>query len=237
MLIYILKRILYVAARGVRRQHRLLPAGAHRAGRSADAVLPTDATAAHAGRDARSSTASTSRCRSSTASGCWKVVAGRSRQLDRHAAGRSLSEVGRAVGNTLMLAVLATLIGFTFGRFFGFVAGYFRDTLARQASPPSLSVLGVSVPHYWLGMVLVIIFSVQLGWLPPTGAGRAAPATGGRTGSTCATSSCRRSRCRSSRWASSRAPCARWSPTSSPGIRAGAARQGPRRMAACSATS
>jgi peptide/nickel transport system permease protein len=32
-------------------------------------------------------------------------------------------------------------------------------------------VLGVSVPHYWLGMVLVIIFSAQLGWLPPTGAG------------------------------------------------------------------
>jgi peptide/nickel transport system permease protein len=27
------------------------------------------------------------------------------------------------------------------------------------------------VPHYWLGMVLVIIFSAQLGWLPATGAG------------------------------------------------------------------
>ena len=27
------------------------------------------------------------------------------------------------------------------------------------------------MPHYWLGMVLVIIFSAQLGWLPPTGAG------------------------------------------------------------------
>jgi peptide/nickel transport system permease protein len=34
-----------------------------------------------------------------------------------------------------------------------------------------ISVIGVSVPHYWLGMVLVIIFSVQLGWLPATGAG------------------------------------------------------------------
>jgi peptide/nickel transport system permease protein len=32
-------------------------------------------------------------------------------------------------------------------------------------------VTGVSVPHYWLGMVLVIVFSATLGWLPPTGAG------------------------------------------------------------------
>jgi hypothetical protein len=30
---------------------------------------------------------------------------------------------------------------------------------------------GVSVPHYWLGMVMVIIFSVQLNWLPAVGAG------------------------------------------------------------------
>jgi len=30
--------------------------------------------------------------------------------------------------------------------------------------PSALSVFGVSVPHYWLGMVLVIIFSAQLGW-------------------------------------------------------------------------
>jgi peptide/nickel transport system permease protein len=29
----------------------------------------------------------------------------------------------------------------------------------------------VSVPHYWLGMVLVVIFSVLLGWLPAMGAG------------------------------------------------------------------
>jgi peptide/nickel transport system permease protein len=33
------------------------------------------------------------------------------------------------------------------------------------------AVLGVSVPHYWLGMVLVIIFSSLLMWLPASGAG------------------------------------------------------------------
>ena len=79
-------------------------------------------------------------------------------------------EVGKAVGNTLMLAALATFIGFVLGTLFGFVAGYFRDTWIDKVAS-ALSVIGVSVPHYWLGMVLVIIFAANLGWLPPTGAG------------------------------------------------------------------
>ena len=80
------------------------------------------------------------------------------------------SEVLTAVGNTLRLAVVATLIGFVFGCLFGFVAGYFQGSVwDRLAS--FLSVLGVSVPHYWLGMVLVIVFAANLNWLPATGAG------------------------------------------------------------------
>lgn len=87
------------------------------------------------------------------------------------ATGRPVAfDVFRAVGNTLILSAVATMIGFCFGCFFGFVAGYYRDSpLDRIAS--ALSVLGVSVPHYWLGMVMVIFFSVQLNWLPATGAG------------------------------------------------------------------
>ncbi|MBV9077783.1 MAG: ABC transporter permease [Methylobacteriaceae bacterium] len=81
-----------------------------------------------------------------------------------------IGEVGRAVVNSLILASVATLIGFAFGTFFGFVAGYFRNSpLDRAAS--AIAVFGVSVPHYWLGMVMVIVFSATLGWLPPTGAG------------------------------------------------------------------
>jgi len=87
------------------------------------------------------------------------------------ASGRPVAqEVFKAVGNTLRLAVFATVIGFLLGCLFGFVAGYFHNSwLDRLAS--MLSVLGVSVPHYWLGMVLVIVFSTQLMWLPPGGAG------------------------------------------------------------------
>ena len=80
------------------------------------------------------------------------------------------TEVLTAVGNTLRLAVVATTIGFVLGCLFGFVAGYFRNSwIDRLAS--MLSVMGVSVPHYWLGMVMVIVFSSQLGWRPGTGAG------------------------------------------------------------------
>jgi len=87
------------------------------------------------------------------------------------ASGRPVSsEVMTAVVNTLRLAWVATVIGFVFGCLFGFVAGYFQNSWIDKVASAT-SVLGVSVPHYWLGMVLVIIFSSTLMWLPPSGAG------------------------------------------------------------------
>lgn len=87
------------------------------------------------------------------------------------ATGRPVAfEVGRAVVNSVILAAAATLIGFFFGSLFGFVAGYFRNSWIDKLAS-FLAVIGVSVPHYWLGMVLVIIFSVQLNLLPATGGG------------------------------------------------------------------
>jgi len=81
-----------------------------------------------------------------------------------------VAEVGKAVGNTLMLAVVASVLGFAIGGSLGFLAGSFRDRAVDKLAS-LVSVIGVSVPYYWLGMVLVIIFSVILGWLPPGGAG------------------------------------------------------------------
>ena len=87
------------------------------------------------------------------------------------ATGRSVAEeVRRAVGNTVMLATFAAFIGFVLGLLFGFLAGYFRDTWVDRLVT-TIAITGVSMPHYWLGMVLVIVFSVQLGWLPAVGAG------------------------------------------------------------------
>jgi peptide/nickel transport system permease protein len=99
----------------------------------------------------------------------WKAVNGDLGQSI--ATGRPvLTEVMRAVGNTVTLAIAAALIGFTLGLFFGLIAGYFRDTWIDKVAT-SIAIAGVSVPHYWLGMVLVIVFSVQLNWLPAVGAG------------------------------------------------------------------
>ncbi|MBM3526300.1 MAG: ABC transporter permease, partial [Alphaproteobacteria bacterium] len=76
------------------------------------------------------------------------------------ATGRPVAaEVMKAVANTFLLAVAATLIGFVVGGVLGFVAGYFRDSWIDKLAT-TLSITGVSVPHYWLGMVLVIVFAV-----------------------------------------------------------------------------
>jgi peptide/nickel transport system permease protein len=85
--------------------------------------------------------------------------------------GRSVAgEIGNAIGYTLALAGLASLIGFTVGTGLGLIAGY------RVGSPvdkiaSAISISGVSVPNYWLGIVLVVIFSVNLNLLPSMGAG------------------------------------------------------------------
>ena len=80
------------------------------------------------------------------------------------------SELARAISNTFVLAFFACSFGFTLGLVLGFIAGYWNGTWLDKVVT-SLAVAGVSVPHYWLGMVLVIIFSVFFNWLPATGMG------------------------------------------------------------------
>jgi peptide/nickel transport system permease protein len=81
-----------------------------------------------------------------------------------------LNEVAPAVANTLTLAVAAILIGFAVGILLGLVAGYHSGTYIDR-SATALAVTGVSIPHYWLGMVLIVIFAVNLGLLPAMGMG------------------------------------------------------------------
>ena len=87
------------------------------------------------------------------------------------ASGRAvLTEVMGAVSNTFMLATIASLMGVCVGCVLGALAGYQRGSWIDKIAT-TLSVIGVSIPHYWLGLVLTIVFSITLGWLPAMGAG------------------------------------------------------------------
>lgn len=73
-----------------------------------------------------------------------------------------------AVFNTVILALGATVVGFTFGSILGGIAGYTEGRWLDKLAT-AVAITGVSVPHYWLGIVLVIIFAVQLNMLPAMG--------------------------------------------------------------------
>jgi peptide/nickel transport system permease protein len=83
-----------------------------------------------------------------------------------------ISEVGRALSNTIVISLGAVLLAFSLAFVLGTLAGYYAGRPADRALT-AVSVVGVSVPNYWLGMVLIIVFSVQLGLLPATGMGSA----------------------------------------------------------------
>jgi len=81
-----------------------------------------------------------------------------------------LADIIDASINSIILALTAAVLGFLGGATLGFLAGVFRGGWIDRLSS-GISMMGVSVPHYWLGMVLVITFSVTLGWLPAMGGG------------------------------------------------------------------
>jgi len=71
---------------------------------------------------------------------------------------------------TLELAFVALLLALAIGLPLGLVAGLKPDsTLDRSIMTGS--ILGFSLPNFWQGIMLVLIFSVTLGWLPSTGRG------------------------------------------------------------------
>jgi peptide/nickel transport system permease protein len=79
-----------------------------------------------------------------------------------------LEEIQRSLGNTILLATVAVLIAFSVAFVLGTIAGRKSGTLIDRLVT-GVAVLGVSVPNYWLGIVLVIIFSVEMMILPASG--------------------------------------------------------------------
>lgn len=71
---------------------------------------------------------------------------------------------------TLALTVSALFIAVVVGGSLGFFAAYKRGT-AWDFGAMTLAIVGVSMPHFWLGLLLLFLFSMTLGWLPVGGSG------------------------------------------------------------------
>ena len=73
---------------------------------------------------------------------------------------------------SVLLATLSTAAAVGLGIFGGVLAatrrGRWLDTLTT-----AVSVMGVSIPSFWLGLMLIFLFAVRLGWLPASGSGTA----------------------------------------------------------------
>lgn len=74
---------------------------------------------------------------------------------------------------TLELAVSALLLGVAIGLPLGMYAGY-RPNSAGAKAILAGSILGFSLPTFWVGLMLIMVFAVNLGWLPSTGRGQTA---------------------------------------------------------------
>jgi peptide/nickel transport system permease protein len=92
---------------------------------------------------------------------------GRSVSGDRQPAAQL---IGERLPASLKLAGWALLISLSIGIPLGVVAAMKRGT-AIDSAARIFALLGQSVPVFWLGLVLMYFFSVQLGWLPTSGYG------------------------------------------------------------------
>lgn len=81
-----------------------------------------------------------------------------------------IDEIGARAMNTIELAVAAMLLALIIGGLLGIIAALKRDSIWDVALS-GVSVAGVSMPVYWIGLLLVIVFAVNLRWLPSSGSG------------------------------------------------------------------
>lgn len=74
----------------------------------------------------------------------------------------------RTFPNTLLLAIYATILSVLIGLPFGLLAATRAGSRTDHAIMASTS-LGVAVPNFWFGMILILYFALQLEWFPATG--------------------------------------------------------------------
>ena len=80
------------------------------------------------------------------------------------------TEIGENVGSTAQLALASMAVAVVIGVPLGLTAALFRSSWF-DAGSMIVALLGVSMPSFWLGLLMIFAFSLHLGWFPATGGG------------------------------------------------------------------
>ncbi len=80
------------------------------------------------------------------------------------------TEIAENLGNTLQLAIAALIVAAVVGVVLGMVAAINQNGWL-DFGPMLVALCGVSMPSFWLGLLLIFLFSLRLGWFPATGGG------------------------------------------------------------------
>jgi peptide/nickel transport system permease protein len=80
------------------------------------------------------------------------------------------TEIGENVASTAQLALAAMVVAVGLGIPLGLLAALSRNSWLDVASMGA-ALLGVSMPSFWLGLLLIFAFSLHLAWFPATGGG------------------------------------------------------------------
>ena len=81
-----------------------------------------------------------------------------------------LTSIARRLPATIELAAAAMAVALLLAIPLGLLAAYKKDSLVDQGSMV-FALLGISMPNFWLGPLLIIVFSLKLGWFPVSGRG------------------------------------------------------------------
>jgi peptide/nickel transport system permease protein len=108
----------------------------------------------------------------------YLVWLGRIARLDMgrsYATHRPVVEMmGERITNTLMLTITALLlalpVGIILGVYSAFKQGTILDNIVRV-----FAVLGNTIPHFWLGLLFILVFAVHLRWFPSSGVSTLGP--------------------------------------------------------------
>jgi ABC-type dipeptide/oligopeptide/nickel transport system permease component len=79
-------------------------------------------------------------------------------------------EIRSRLGRTMQLAVAAMVVAMAIAIPLGILAAVYRGTIVDHLAM-TLALAGISMPNFWLGPLLAILFAIVLGWLPVAGTG------------------------------------------------------------------